>query len=132
MIDYFERNGAPKCPPEENPAEWMLNITLPSGNGPNWFDIWRSSPEREEVKAELGRLRQGKSKVASVSADGDFASQHSEFVASFPTQLWIVLLRTLKHFWRSPTYLWSKLSLTILFVRSSRFNELRTRPSKES
>ena len=27
LIEYFERNGARKCLPYENPAEWMMEIT---------------------------------------------------------------------------------------------------------
>lgn len=26
LINYFERNGAPKCPADANPAEWMLHV----------------------------------------------------------------------------------------------------------
>ncbi|KAL0941992.1 ABC transporter CDR4-like protein 2 [Colletotrichum truncatum] len=113
MIEYFERNGASPCPPEVNPAEWMLKSTLPSSDGPDWFETWKASPEYQEVKAELGRLREGK---AVVTLDGDFDSQHKEFVASFATQFRIVLQRTFRHFWRSPTYLWSKISVTIFFA----------------
>lgn len=113
MIDYFERNGAPECPPNANPAEWMLKTTLPSSDGPDWFEIWRASDEYREVKAELTRLREGKT---AVTLEGDHASQHKEFVTSFSTQFQAVFSRTAKHFWRSPTYLWSKLSVTILFV----------------
>ncbi|GKT42486.1 ZEB2-regulated ABC transporter 1 [Colletotrichum spaethianum] len=113
MIEYFERNGAPRCPPQANPAEWMLKTTLPSTQTVNWSEIWRSSPEYQEVKAELGRLRQSKN---SVSQEKEFASQHRVFVTSFWSQLREVLLRTLKHFWRSPVYTWSKLSVTALFA----------------
>lgn len=113
MIDYFERNGAPKCPPRANPAEWMLQTTKPSTEGPQWYDIWRSSPEYREVKAELGRLREGADLPA---PEGDFPSQHRTYVTSFWAQLYLVLERTFKHFWRSPTYTWSRLSVTILFV----------------
>jgi hypothetical protein len=116
MIDYFERNGAPPCPPDANPAEWMLKTTLPSSDGPDWFEIWRASPEYAEVKAELRRLREG---ATAVVIDSDSPSQHNEFVTSFTTQFQAVFLRTCKHFWRSPTYLWSKLSVTILFVSAS-------------
>ena len=82
MIDYFESNGAPKCPVEGNPAESMLKATLPSADGPNWHSIWRASPEYQEVKAELGHLRQGSAESKTSGAEGgEFASQHNEFVA---------------------------------------------------
>ncbi|TDZ74967.1 ZEB2-regulated ABC transporter 1 [Colletotrichum trifolii] len=112
MIDYLESNGAPPCPADANPAEWMLKVTTLSEDGPNWFDIWRSSPEYRSVKDELGLLRQ---LAANQSLESDQASDH-EFVTSFSTQLAQVLLRTAKHFWRSPVYIWSKLTLTVLLA----------------
>ncbi|TEA17577.1 ZEB2-regulated ABC transporter 1 [Colletotrichum sidae] len=112
MIDYLESNGAPPCPADANPAEWMLKVTTLSEDGPNWFDIWRSSPEYGAVKDELGLLRQ---LAANRSLESDQASDH-EFVTSFSTQLAQVFLRTAKHFWRSPVYIWSKLTLTVLLA----------------
>ncbi|TDZ30767.1 ZEB2-regulated ABC transporter 1 [Colletotrichum spinosum] len=112
MIDYLESNGAPPCPADANPAEWMLKVTTLSEDGPNWFDIWRSSPEYRSVKDELGLLRQ---LAANQSLESDQASDH-EFVTSFSTQLAQVFLRTAKHFWRSPVYIWSKLTLTVLLA----------------
>lgn len=112
MIDYFERNGAPKCPPRANPAEWMLETTRPSTEGPNWHQVWLSSSEYVAMKKELGQLRDS----ANLPVSDEYPSQHRTFVTPFWTQLWHVLVRTFKHFWRSPTYTWSKLSVTALFV----------------
>ncbi|KAL0937284.1 ABC transporter [Colletotrichum truncatum] len=112
MIDYLERNGAPPCPVDANPAEWMLKVTTLSEDGPNWFDIWRSSSEYQEFKNELGLLRQLAGNQSLQSAP---AAQH-EFVTSFWTQFGEVFSRTAKHFWRSPVYIWSKLTLTILLA----------------
>lgn len=108
MIDYLERNGASPCPPKANPAEWMLKATTLSDDGPNWCEIWRSSPEYREVKNELGILRQQtQDKPMTKGAENDVASQ--EFASSFWTQFIHVFVRTAKHFWRSPVYIWSKL-----------------------
>lgn len=115
MIDYLERNGAPPCPASANPAEWMLNVTTLAEDGPNWFEIWRSSPEYREVKDELQVLRQMSQGQNSSTDEGREAAQE-EFASSFWTQLLLVFARTLKYFWRSPVYIWSKLSLTVLLV----------------
>jgi hypothetical protein len=32
LISYFERNGAKPCPPEANPADWMLRENTPINN----------------------------------------------------------------------------------------------------
>ncbi|WAO87350.1 Hypothetical protein NCS54_00465600 [Fusarium falciforme] len=121
LLEYFERNGAPSCPPDANPAEYMLQIIKPTHDDEDvidWHQVWRNSPEFKDVKKELARLNSlayTQPEGSSAFADGD-ASQHNEFVASFMTQFREVLIRTWKHFWRSPTYIWSK---TILIVLAS-------------
>ncbi|KAM0508442.1 hypothetical protein ACHAPB_002236 [Verticillium nonalfalfae] len=53
LIEYMERGGAPKCPAEANPAEWMLNVIKPSTKDSSpidWYRTWRASPEFEAVK----------------------------------------------------------------------------------
>ncbi|KAG7124728.1 ABC multidrug transporter C like protein [Verticillium longisporum] len=110
LIEYMERGGAPKCPPEANPAEWMLNVIKPSTDASSsidWHRTWRESPEFEAVKRELDRLRALEKTMP--TPNGDDESQHREFVTSFQTQFWQVFVRTHRHFWRSPTYIWSKI-----------------------
>ncbi|KAM0548418.1 hypothetical protein ACHAPJ_009904 [Fusarium lateritium] len=122
LLKYFERNGAPPCPPDANPAEYMLDIIQPSNDEEvddiDWHQVWRDSPEFQSVKQELQRLNALPSTQPSgaTALDHGDASQHQEFVASFWTQFREVLIRTWKHFWRSPTYTWSK---TVLIILSS-------------
>ncbi|KAH7141746.1 ABC-2 type transporter-domain-containing protein, partial [Dactylonectria macrodidyma] len=121
LLNYFERNGAAPCPPSTNPAEYMLQAIQSSSEDTSsidWPQVWRNSPEFRDVKKELARLNTLPStqpSSQSAHADGD-DSQHQEFVASFWAQFREVLIRTWKHFWRSPTYIWSK---TILIVLAS-------------
>ncbi|KAK1966044.1 hypothetical protein LY78DRAFT_579238 [Colletotrichum sublineola] len=115
MINYLERHGAPPCPADANPAEWMLKATTLSEDGPNWDDIWRSSTEYREVKDELKVLRQqGRHQLPSGAAVDEVA--HPEFASSFWLQFQHVFVRTAKHYWRSPVYIWSKLTLTCLMA----------------
>ncbi|KAG7142602.1 ABC multidrug transporter C like protein [Verticillium longisporum] len=110
LMEYMERGGAPKCPAEANPAEWMLNVIKPSTDASfsiDWHRIWRNSPEFEAVKRELNRLRVLEKTMPTPNEDNE--SQHREFVTSFQTQFWQVFVRTHRHFWRSPTYIWSKI-----------------------
>lgn len=123
LISYLESQGAPKCPADANPAEWMLQVIAPTHTDDekkiDWHEQWRKSSEYSEVKKELSRLRSlAVTQPASLNHPTEQdASQHREFVASFWVQLWQVLLRTSKHFWRSPTYIWSKALLIIISVR---------------
>ncbi|KAF4961927.1 hypothetical protein FSARC_9968 [Fusarium sarcochroum] len=119
LIQYLERNGAPKHPAESNQAEWMLQVIKPRTDGTtgiDWHKAWRESPEFEAVKSELSRLRSlaaSTGEIAKTLDDSDDSPQH-EFVASFWKQFFVVLSRTWKHFWRSPTYIWSKIALIVL------------------
>ncbi|KAH6884150.1 ABC-2 type transporter-domain-containing protein [Thelonectria olida] len=122
LLEYFQRNGAAPCPPNANPAEYMLQIIKPpidqEASTIDWAQVWRASPEYQGVKQELARLNSLASTLPTSESQDNLgaASQHKEFVASFWTQFWQVLFRTWKHFWRSPTYIWSK---TVLIVLSS-------------
>ncbi|CAI6338584.1 unnamed protein product [Periconia digitata] len=109
LIEYMERNGATKCPASTNPAEWMLqSIQQPTDGtkGIDWFEAWRQSPEYQAVKSELSRLKTiAHDPTSSNTSD---PSLNQEFVASTWIQFKEVTLRTGRHFWRSPTYIWSK------------------------
>ncbi|KAM0343525.1 hypothetical protein ACHAPU_008420 [Fusarium lateritium] len=116
LIGYFERNGAPSISADANPAEWMLEVIKPSQNESqsiDWYQVWCDSPEYQETKKELSRLRDlGTSTTNTMVIDDN--SHHQEFVASFATQFWEVMVRVSKDFWRSPVYLWSKTALIAL------------------
>lgn len=113
---YFERNGARPCKPDENPAEWMLHVTgVTSQCTQDWPSIWKASAERKAVKVELVRLKETLSLEPSTETDPD--ALHP-FAAEFWTQLRVVLPRVFAQYWRTPSYLYSKLSLCLLSVRA--------------
>jgi hypothetical protein len=120
LVRYLERNGAPKCPSDANPAEWMLESTAPGEGALDWFATWRSSPEYNEVQVELQRLRDSADRTGPDTEIHQVeASQHRDFVAPITVQAWEVFKRTATHYWRSPTYIYSKASLVILSVSGS-------------
>ena len=77
LLDYFERNGARRCTPEENPAEYLIFLSTSSmlffyctrylleaiGAGvggktdKDWVQIWRSSPEAAAIRQELDEVK---------------------------------------------------------------------------
>ncbi|KUI69409.1 ABC transporter CDR4 [Cytospora mali] len=116
MTSYFERNGAPPCPPEANPAEWMLEAV---GAAPgtttqvDWFQTWKASPECAAVHKELQRLNdEGAQSDATASPVHDTAS-YREFAAPFGKQLIEVTKRVFQQYWRTPSYIYSKAALCI-------------------
>jgi len=127
LTSYFERNGAPPCLKDANPAEWILEIT---GDAPgshtdlDWFDIWRNSPEYTEVKRELRQLKEVHPLKRTASTARD-ESGYREFAAPFRLQMWEVQKRVFQQYWRSPNYIYSKVKLCLfsaLFVGFAFFN----------
>ncbi|GIZ45746.1 hypothetical protein CKM354_000889900 [Cercospora kikuchii] len=114
LREYFERHGAPVCEPAQNPAEYMLEAlsTGPAassaGARQDWHDVWLASPEHAASQKELEELLQ--------RHDDDVGGRtiHDEFAMPFQWQLYYVCLRVFQQYWRSPSYIWSKLVLGAL------------------
>lgn len=121
LMEYFTRNGAQERPFGANPAEHMLEVigAAPrSHTNIDWPEVWRNSPEYRGVQEELERLSSGATEKASASAGkaAEDPKKYDEFAAPFTTQLWVVTKRLFKHYWRSPSYIWSKFILTAAAV----------------
>jgi len=86
--------------------------------------VWLDSEERRAVRNELEDMKQGRlQQVKSVGASNK-ASFH-EFAAPLTTQLFAVQRRVFQQYWRTPSYIYSKLGLvtgSALFIGFSFFN----------
>jgi len=128
LTGYFERNGAPPCPKDANPAEWMLEVigAAPGSHTDlDWFDIWRNSPEYTQVKSELRRLKEVRPLEKTASAVARDKASYREFAAPFWLQMWEVQKRVFQQYWRTPSYIYSKVALCLfsaLFVGFAFFN----------
>ena len=120
LIDYFQSRGARDCELAENPAEWLLEVTSGSTRESNevldWPSAWKSSQDRQRVKETLATLKE---KLLSPAVLDKDVSSSGEFASPIIYQLYIVVKRNLEHDWRTPSYLYSKLFLTIGAVSSS-------------
>jgi len=120
VMDYFERNGAPQCPPGANPAEYMLEAigAAPGSHSDiDWFQVWRSSPEYQEVHRELEEMKIERSQIESPASN---KADYLEFAAPFAVQFWETQTRIFQQYWRTPIYIYSKLllcCLTVSFLR---------------
>ncbi|RYP73544.1 hypothetical protein DL771_003583 [Monosporascus sp. 5C6A] len=113
MTSYFERNGAPPCPPDANPAEWMLSaIGAAPGSTTevDWFQTWRQSPEYAAVQAELQRLKDEAPDTPPPTHDDQSYREHA---AGFWTQLRLVTHRVYQQYWRTPSYIYAKAALCV-------------------
>lgn len=117
LIDYFQRNGAPDCPSGANPAEYMLEaIGAAPGSHTDidWFQVWRDSPEYEEVHRELEEMKEERSQLEQPVAANK--TEYYEFAAPFWQQYLATQKRVFEQYWRTPEYIYSKLLLCCLTV----------------
>lgn len=107
LLSYFESKGARACGPEENPAEYMLEIA--NGQQYDWHATWLESEERQEVEAEIERIAEAKAQETTTADKGS----QSEFAMPFSQQLTAVTIRVFQQYWRMPAYIKAKLILGI-------------------
>jgi ATP-binding cassette subfamily G (WHITE) protein 2 (SNQ2) len=108
LIEYFRKNGA-YCPPDANPAEWMLDA-IGAGIAPrigdrDWGDIWRTSPELANTKAEISQIRE--QRIQEVAAEAQ--AEQKEYATPLWHQIKVVGRRTHLAFWRAPNYGFTRL-----------------------
>jgi len=123
LTSYFERHGAHPCPPDANPAEWMLEVigAAPgSHTDVNWHQVWRASPELREVHRELGQMKHDRYNLAPATSVREDKASYREFAAPFYQQLYEVQKRVFQQLWRTPSYIYSKLFLCIASVSGPR------------
>ena len=112
LIDYLEGNGAKKCPPKVNPAEYMLDA-IGAGNpdyqGQDWGDVWEKSSEKEALTKEIESIKNDRQNVGNESVRDD-----REFAMPLTTQLYVVVHRAFVSVWRSPQYIAGKIVLHIV------------------
>ena len=113
LIDYFERNGAKKCPPTANPAEYMLE-SIGAGNpdykGQDWADVWANSAEHEARSKEIQQMIQDRSHAELSRTLKD----DREYAMPLSTQLLAVIKRSFVAYWRTPQYIAGKFLLHIV------------------
>ena len=113
MVGYFESNGADKCPPNANPAEYMLEVIGagdPNYHGKDWGDVWAQSTEHDARSREIADMieqRQHVQPSASLVDDRDYAMPLSQQTAA-------VVKRSFVSIWRTPNYVVGKFMLHIL------------------
>jgi ABC-type multidrug transport system ATPase subunit/ABC-type multidrug transport system permease subunit len=108
LLDYFRRYGA-HCPPDANPAEWMLDA-IGAGQAPrigdqDWADIFADSPELVNIKDHISQMKT--ERLAEVGSH--VKTDEREYATPLMHQLKVVQKRTNLAFWRSPNYGFTRL-----------------------
>ncbi|KNZ71307.1 Brefeldin A resistance protein, partial [Termitomyces sp. J132] len=111
LINYFERNGSRSCHPDENPAEFMLDVIGAGATATSeldWHGVWLKSEESNRVQMEITNIHEvGRSRPLAE------ATLHREFATDWFYQVVLLVKRNAQAYWRDPTYLMSKLALNI-------------------
>jgi ATP-binding cassette subfamily G (WHITE) protein 2 (SNQ2) len=112
LIRYLENNGAKKCKPKENPAEYMLEA-IGAGNpdykGQDWGDVWAKSEENQKLGKDIQDIV---SKRRSASQN-DEAKDDRPYAMPYTTQWLAVVHRNFVAIWRG-----TSISLSVLHVIS--------------
>ncbi|KAF9930336.1 hypothetical protein FBU30_000609 [Linnemannia zychae] len=111
LINYFEKNGAPKCAQDANPAEYILDVVNARHSDLEWPEIWKNSPERTQLIEEIHRTR---AELSSAPDDHDPASE-LEYAATNKTQFKYVFERMVRTFYRLPGYNLGRLGMLTIF-----------------
>ncbi|KZZ92294.1 ABC-2 type transporter [Ascosphaera apis ARSEF 7405] len=132
LLNYFRQNGA-ICPPNANPAEWMLDA-IGAGRTPrigprDWADIWRESPELVQLKEKITQV-----KAERVHANGLLHEKALEL--EYATPLWhqvkLVTKRASLMLWRSPNYLFTRFFTHVMLAVITGLSFLNLDDSKAS
>ncbi|KAI9464145.1 P-loop containing nucleoside triphosphate hydrolase protein [Lactarius psammicola] len=112
LINYFQTNGGYPCPPDANPAEYILDVIgagATATTDTDWYSAWKSSPQAKVVDSELDTLLEDGRKRHAIDT-----KQHSEFSTSWIFQVKTLWERDIVRHWRDPTYLVAKLALNVV------------------
>ncbi|KAJ7757814.1 hypothetical protein DFH07DRAFT_958679 [Mycena maculata] len=113
LIQYFELNGSRHCEPNENPAQFMLDVIgagATADSKQDWEAVWRQSPESTKAQNELEKI-------------------HAEGRNHY------LIKRDIRFRWRNPTYLLAKLVLNIaagLFIGFTFFKAKSTQQGTQN
>lgn len=111
LTGYFEKHGATPCSSDENPAEWMLKVigAAPGAHTErDWPETWRQSTEYSTMRKELDELDKHQLSAQGPETKTELATAYA---ASLPTQVFMCTQRVFQQYWRTPSYIYSKLIL---------------------
>ncbi|KAL2871009.1 putative ABC transporter [Aspergillus lucknowensis] len=112
LIGYFERNGGKRCPPNANPAEYMLEV-IGAGNpeykGQDWGDVWSNSQESKALSEDISGIIESRQHDEKERRKDD----DREYAMPIWTQVVTVTKRSFTAYWRTPQYNIGKFALHI-------------------
>ncbi|KAF9968015.1 hypothetical protein BGZ73_000272 [Actinomortierella ambigua] len=126
LINYFEKNGAPLCAPDANPAEYILDVVNARHADLDWVKIWEESPEKVELLKAIRATRKSESEAQAAAAN----DKTLEYAAPMNMQIKYVFKRMSKTYWRLPSYNFGRTMLQLVFALLNGFSFFRLSDSK--
>ncbi|KIJ60833.1 hypothetical protein HYDPIDRAFT_43039 [Hydnomerulius pinastri MD-312] len=112
LLSYFEKNGAPRCDPDANPAEYMLDVIGAGATATtsiDWAAVWGRSSEAQKLQREIEQIHaEGRERPIHQS------DVHSEFTTSWAHQFVTLLRRSFQNIWRDPVSVFAKIALNVV------------------
>ncbi|KAG0701470.1 ABC-2 type transporter-domain-containing protein [Suillus ampliporus] len=109
MLDYFERNGAPRCSSDANPAEYMLDVIGAGATAvstTDWYDVWERSSEAAQLQVQIDKMHEdGRTRPQQIGV------RYSVYTTSWSHQFIALARRNFQAYWRNPTYIRAKFVL---------------------
>jgi ATP-binding cassette, subfamily G (WHITE), member 2, SNQ2 len=118
LLGYLEHNGAKKCPPKENPAEYMLDVIGagdPNYKGQDWGDVWARSQENKQLTDEIQKLTAERRETSTVAEISD----ERRYAMPLTSQIYDVVHRSFQSMWRNQPYV---LGMFMLHIITGLFN----------
>ncbi|EPY49857.1 hypothetical protein SPOG_03329 [Schizosaccharomyces cryophilus OY26] len=125
LLEYFANHGATPCPPDANPAEYILDVIGAGATAKtdrDWHEVWNNSEERKHTTEELDRIESSK---ANSKREVKKEDTHT-YAMPLWFQIKFVLTRNFHSYWREPSLLMSKMFLNIfagLFIGFTFYNQ---------
>ncbi|KAF9099132.1 hypothetical protein BGX23_003725 [Mortierella sp. AD031] len=131
LIDYFEKNGAPKCAADANPAEYILDVVNARHSDLNWSEIWDASPERQALLAAIKATRKNPANTSANHAAAHGVTDDAlEYASDSRLQFKYVFKRMARTYWRLPEYNFGRIFMMIIFALLNGFSFFRLGASK--
>ena len=113
LIKYLQGEGATKCPPDANPAEYMLEVIGagdPNYKGKDWGDVWANSSAHSDRSREIEEMIEQRKHVEPSQTLKD----DREYAMPLSVQTMTVVRRAFVSYWRTPNYIVGKMILHIM------------------
>ncbi|KAL4878228.1 ABC-2 type transporter-domain-containing protein [Aspergillus karnatakaensis] len=110
VFEYFSRNGQ-KPENVTNAADFIIEVVVGgmkrAASSLDWADIWNQSDEAKHAQQEIAEIRSTKEALQPEEKQG-------QDMPPLQRQMFLLTQRTLRQFWRSPEYPYSRLYASFL------------------